>query len=487
MAANMSDVGETSIPALVNTETLGLSPVITSALKFDCDYCDKKLKTKQTLKSHMKSLHFVNEDTPMMKRARNMFEKTPNLKLTKQVVNRSVQDLDIENEVMEEAKEDQDLAEMVVSQEPTGIRIGQCKNQIPKNAGLNNSWTEGENDKNKEDNNSPCPDCLMLVVEKGEVEDILQKEIAEKKQIQKKLEDAQKKMTEYSDLLDSATKANVVLKDKLDNITSRAENQEAVEEDETALKNCNQCDFVAKTGQELAGHMKFEHLRCKDCNECFLSDKALKIHNSKMHSIELHQCFPCKLIFPNKIGRDVHIKKKHSEKITHKCTLCKDVFKTQDGMLSHIKDKHTEDDTNKSQWQCPVCDNTYNSENELVKHIDNVHFEKEVSSTNENNSNKACRNGLNCRFLKENRCMFYHDVAAQVGEWREVSHHRKGKETWTKGRNGSSYRVHPITVKLCINGDSCDKGKRLPNGRMWNCAFRHNKSDFQGYSGNKSK
>ena len=307
----------------------------------------------------------------------------------------------------------------------------------------------------------------------------------ENNKIKRDLEAAYKNIEEFTKLLDSATKKNVVLEEKLQTIKSAVEinqipnanDQVVMMGDETEDTTCNQCDFIGKSVRELAGHVKFEHLRCKACNTCFASDKDIKVHNNKMHSIELHQCLPCTLIFPNKTGLEVHIKKKHNNYEKFECGLCHEMFSSQSDVRNHMKEKHSEGNSNKSQWECPMCDKLFASEEVLVKHIDNDHLEKDSDSDKRNR--KECKNGLNCRFLKQNRCMFYHEVAAQEGAWQEVSHHRKGKETWAKGRHGGSYRVHPITVQWCKNGNSCHKGKRLPNGKMWNCAFRHNKSDFQ--------
>ena len=139
-------------------------------------------------------------------------------------------------------------------------------------------------------------------------------------------------------------------------------------------------------------NIKFEHLMCKECNELFRSDKDLKIHNSKLHSIELHQCLPCKLIFPNKTGKEVHIKKKHNKNKKYECDVCSKVFTSQSDVLTHMQNKHAGDETNRSQWECPICDKTYESKDVLVKHMDRIHFEKDQGS--EKISQTECRNGV---------------------------------------------------------------------------------------------
>jgi hypothetical protein len=76
------------------------------------------------------------------------------------------------------------------------------------------------------------------------------------------------------------------------------------------------------------------------------------------------------------------------------------------------------------------CDHTETREADLIKHIDKDHLEIENEPPNKTHANKThstsedrpCRNGDTCRFLKDNRCMFFHDVAAQPSQnqWQSV-------------------------------------------------------------------
>ena len=158
----MTDAGEASVSTQVETNPDSISPVISSAPKLDCEYCDKKFKTKVTLRNHTRSKHFVNDDMPIMKRARTLFNKSPANKPVKQVVQIPEPDIDIEDEVMEEDKEDQDLAEMVPSQEPVN-KDQSCVTTHKVHKSLNKTWTAGEMEKALESGKeeSVCAGCIM--------------------------------------------------------------------------------------------------------------------------------------------------------------------------------------------------------------------------------------------------------------------------------------------------------------------------------------
>jgi hypothetical protein len=136
---------------------------------------------------------------------------------------------------------------------------------------------------------------------------------------------------------------------------------------------------------------------------------------------------------------------------------------------------------------CIICDFKAKTEEEVAKHIDVVHLEKNeiVQPEKTKISNKPCKNEDSCRFLKQNRCLFFHEVAAQPeGPWEEVRSRKQkkdrqcGEESWAKGCHGGFYRVHATTVKWCKDGDKCHKGYRMSNGKMWSCAFQHESLGF---------
>ena len=86
---------------------------------------------------------------------------------------------------------------------------------------------------------------------------------------------------------------------------------------------------------------------------------------------------------------------------------------------------------------------------------------------------RTCKNGFSCRFLRENRCMFYHPEAAQPpqsefeevqqeGEWMQVKPRRPNQKLVRRGaQSGDS----SDGVMWCNAGHKCDKGRV--------CKFRH--------------
>jgi hypothetical protein len=309
---------------------------------------------------------------------------------------------------------------------------------------------------------------------------------------------------------------------------------------------CAQCNFKAKNKQELAGHFKFEHLQCVKCKENFLAMEDLKVHMEKSHSDSVwnrkKNCELCKRSFSNWCLYETHIKKHQCLKFT--CTVCTKVFYTKAEAVEHMESTHGKDEgtkifschkcefkaptekevdqhldavhlagfetitnmensikdigSNKMYSCCLDCDFTASTEEEVSKHLDTVHKLRDENTQPSKAPNtektiqtiKACKHGLSCHFLKQNQCMFYHEEAAQSeGQWEEVRPRRQGRGRATQNevteRCGVSYRVHPITVKWCKDGDKCRKGYRMANGKRWSCAFRHQALDFSENSSNR--
>ena len=292
--------------------------------------------------------------------------------------------------------------------------------------------------------------------------------------------------------------------------------------------DCSLCNFKAKSKKELEGHVKFEHLKCKTCKENFFTIEEFKSHMTKAHTNSIwhkkNNCELCKKSFSNWTLYEAHIKKHQCLRFT--CTNCKEEFVTKATALEHhnncikkmVFSCHICDFKSQTEVQvskhldevhlqgfetitnlensiketvqiinCIMCDFNAKTEEEVARHIDIVHLENNntVQPEKTKTSNKACKNGDTCQFLKQNRCLFFHEVAAQPeGQWEEVRSRKQkkvrqsGEESWAKGRHGGMYRVHPITVKFCNDGDKCHRGYMRSNGKMWSCAFQHESLGF---------
>ena len=304
---------------------------------------------------------------------------------------------------------------------------------------------------------------------------------------------------------------------------------EIPENDAQAIEfECGLCNFKSKTKIGLEGHIKFEHLKCQMCKENFFTIEKFQSHMKKSHTDSIwhkkKNCELCKRSFSNWTLYEAHIKKHQCIRIT--CTNCQETFVTKTIAVEHNKScvkenarwfrchkcefkaqaeyqviKHLDEvhlegfetitnmensiKETEAIIKCIICDFEAPTEQEVAKHIDAVHLDQEETEPTQY-SNKTCKNGISCRFLKQNRCLFYHKEAAQSdGQWEEVRHRRQGRsrasqneEVSVTGRGGASYRVHPITVKWCKDGDKCRKAYRMANGKRWSCAFRHQALDF---------
>ena len=384
---------------------------------------------------------------------------------------------------------------------------------------------------------------------------MLRKASVEKKAFRKQITDL-KKVLEAAQKENSVKTKRISLlmvenstKDDLSNVeTTEKETDDTADKtsEKETIFDCALCEFKAKTRGEVDGHIRFEHLKCLTCNEHFRTVEEFKSHMTKSHKNSIwhkkKNCDLCKRCFSNWTLYEGHIKKHQCLKFT--CTFCNAEFVTKATGVEHIKNcsKRPEESftCHKCEFKAPTenemskhfdevhlegfetitnmenstnedvtiqciydCDFKGKTEEEVAKHIDDIHLQIETKDqaehksveTKVDRSNKVCKNGETCRFLKQNRCLFFHKEAAQPeeGQWEEVRPRRQGRqsglsgETWVRGVHGVSYRVHPVTVKWCKDGDKCHKGYRMSNGKRWNCVFRHEPLDFNQRSSMRRK
>ena len=201
-------------------------------------------------------------------------------------------------------------------------------------------------------------------------------------------------------------------------------------------------------------------LSCKMCSQKFGDNACLKAH-MKIHQAELefHPCELCLKPFKTKLDLKVHLEKH--------CEFTRDVVK------GHIKDN------------CSKCDKCKCSKCKVNHHHPNNHrsstAEREVQIVAQESITRprgkkespTCRNGMSCRFLRQNRCLYFHPESAQPlsdqmqgdqeeGDWVRVQPRRPRQQQ--EGREGKSCDTSG-GVKWCNAGNSCDKGRT--------CRFRH--------------
>lgn len=181
-----------------------------------------------------------------------------------------------------------------------------------------------------------CDDCSN---KDGEVKRLIKKHKAldnSKRFLQKKCKDLKNELLNSRNLLEKITKENVVLKQQLN--TEVASTVNNVDEDQPTVK-CNYCNFSSRTASILMKHTNSEHFKCKECEEVYKTEQQLKLHIENIHiTTPKPKCADCNITFPNSIGFDVHMQKKHQKRF--QCHICKDTFSIKNQLKNHMTRKH---------------------------------------------------------------------------------------------------------------------------------------------------
>ena len=167
------------------------------------------------------------------------------------------------------------------------------------------------------------------------------------------------------------------------------------------------------------------HYTCYLCHDKFSMKEQFDEHMKAKHNLKIFSCHKC--------GGKFSCKTKHKDHI-HTCT------KSSNNQTSTSNDK-----TSSSNDQTPSALQPDNS---------HANVQSQQSTNNINHAQSNCRNGLSCRFLRENRCKFYHAEAAQPdgNEW-QSSHRRQNR----RPRQRVPPRVPSSNVQWCKFGDNCHR------------------------------
>ena len=328
-----------------------------------------------------------------------------------------------------------------------------------------------------------------------------------KRTLRKGFNRLESELKECQDLLDKSNKEVLVLRQKLETkqrseeLNSK-EPAEIVEELVTTAgdwKTCDMCNTKFKGMVKLIKHQQSSHFTCTMCPKnvswIALSLEHLKIHQKHSHGIKHskagQKCNPCKKVFPDAMSLNVHNLKEHPTDF--KCKQCGVKCNDKSLLDNHVETNHIKK-TNIKQMKCIYCEHTVESEAELTKHYEEKHITKKHNKTkySQQDAQTKCRNGPNCRYLKDNRCNYQHDEPKrnqqrrepsskhQSGEekrreqpWQAVQprrHHKESRQgTQLPGRIGGAQNLN-----ACRNGPSC---KFLRDNR---CSFYHSQAREQG-------
>ena len=195
---------------------------------------------------------------------------------------------------------------------------------------------------------------------------------------------------------------------------------------------CPICDYSAYKEEQVIKHIEIVH----DLPEQEMSNKI----NKPCRYFKEKRCFKgseCKFMHENlKTNNDLARHKKNHARTGFQCMLCDYKAEIEGELVKHLANAHDitnkTDTTNKSEenrFHCPLCDHSEDNQQNLVKHLEVEHKLMDMSSSRNTNTNKTnqnqtippCHNGISCRYLRENRCSYFHEEAAQQEErWEEV-------------------------------------------------------------------
>ena len=215
---------------------------------------------------------------------------------------------------------------------------------------------------------------------------------------------------------------------------------------------CPNCEYLAIHKGDLKKHIQKKH-RIFDCMLCPLKFKSLKEYNvhRETHLEEMSLCYTC-----NKCNKRFKYKVEMIAHMVHPCTVqetLKEPNKISNGNSNHIVDTCSKCD----KCKCTKCKVTTSSNESISPHINSIHRQEKDAP--------LCRHGPSCRFLKQNRCNFFHPEAAQPegGRWQKVGPRRPRQQQ--KQGHGPLPDVLEGNVLWCSWEDKCCKGRF--------CKFKH--------------
>ena len=357
--------------------------------------------------------------------------------------------------------------------------------------------------------------------------------VKENLELSNKLETAKSQMEHENKMPDSTNqeKQNETQKEKCETTSIKCGRCRFVAKSTLELRGhakfvhltCKFCNKFCNNLIIMDEHMKTNHPReyrpvCEPCKMLFPNANTLEAHKKKKHT-KNYSCQVCKDRFEHKSELMKHMKHVHTEKTNeHKkkeynfgCIICDFRESTEDQISKHMAEVHNIEDAKKDNdlecFNCPLCEYNADSEELVIKHLEDVHklvdepkprkinkpcryykqnrcfkgedckfthektFENTYETKDNHNEHIKCKHGLNCTYLKQNRCSFYHEIAAQPRKESNLRQPTQGGRADPRPPSGHDQQsnVSLRQVKLCRDGNKCDKSRA--------CRYRHYNPD----------
>ena len=260
---------------------------------------------------------------------------------------------------------------------------------------------------------------------------------------------------------------------------------------EVSLEKCKVCGFSSKSKVVMHQHMESRHkgvkvFKCLMCAAVLNSKESFKQHKVK-HQKELdvvtfeHVCKECNISFGCREDQLQHLLDKHRPKNYKKHNSGHDmnIEECRNGpSCKWLKEGHCNFEHKEQPWkkvqhrrqrQATLQQSQKQQPRQQQQGKQHDRQQQQIRQTYPRQEQKkpACSNGPACKFLKENRCNFYHKQARH-----QMQHQRQSSGAWQQ--NAGS-----IQLRQCKFGSRCDKGRE--------CGFLHLPTDFlQPHSGRRN-
>ena len=139
---------------------------------------------------------------------------------------------------------------------------------------------------------------------------------------------------------------------------------------------CHLCKKSFKKELAHSYHMEREHnittgqlLKCPQCNQSFGTKFALIKHKANYHPVEKsYSCPGCMKSFPTKVALKNHKASEHPEKASLKCSVCDESFKSERQRIKHEKDVH-EITRPRAKFECEECSASFGDRYAYERHV----------------------------------------------------------------------------------------------------------------------
>ena len=155
------------------------------------------------------------------------------------------------------------------------------------------------------------------------------------------------------------------------------------------------------------------------------------------------------------------------------CPLCNFSGDQEKQVIKHLEDVHklVDNEPKKINKPCRYHRQNRCSKGQDCKFLHEEKNDKETFKDNNEERNKSnpkkCKHGLKCTYLKQNRCSFYHDEAAQPRQQSNPRQTPQVNRTDPRPIPGHGHKSYALSshVKMCRDSDMCNRGIK--------CRFRH--------------